>query len=392
MSEAAPSGQAAWARAKAFSKKPDTGDYGVVDDKRGACSFDSLEKLQAYLATGKGRLAWVWVPEFPRLVAPEEVPELAASLRKRRLIFAQEDVEEARRTLPFSGVALLYAVFVYASGRRVFGFEGLDLLVLAVFAFLYFTARPWWEARKGRAAAKKLTAESMPGEVPEARFDLWLEQQKTPCTLILAGLLVLVGAGQFFAEGSGIGAAGFDKTRYVLGEKWRLFTGAFLHGNLIHFILNASALWYLGRRVEILARWPQLAGVFFLSILGAGWASLAWKPLQVSVGVSGGVCGLLGFLLAFETLHRGLVPRPARRRLAAILVSLVGIGILGFRFIDNAAHFGGLATGAAYALVVFPKSSSLQRPAILWQDRLIGGVALLLIFGSAFGALAAMLT
>jgi membrane associated rhomboid family serine protease len=241
-------------------------------------------------------------------------------------------------------------------------------------------------------AAEKLTAESMAGEVPEARFDLWLEQQKTPCTLVLAGLLVLLGAGQLIAEGSGIGAAGFDKTRYVLGEKWRLFTGAFLHGNLIHFILNASALWYLGRRVEILARWPHLAGVFFLSILGAGWASLVWKPLQISVGISGAVCGLLGFLLVFETLHCGLVPRPARRRLAAILISLVGIGILGFRFIDNAAHFGGLATGAAYALVVFPKSSSLRRPVILWQDRLIGGVALLLIFGSAVGALAAMLT
>jgi len=392
MSEVAPSGRAPWAREKVFPKKPDTGDYGVVDEKRAGRSFESLEKLQAYLEAGKGRLAWVWVPEFPRLVAPEEVPELLASLRKRRLIFAAEDAEEARRTLPFSGLALLYALFLYGSGGRAFGLAGLDLLVLAVFAFLYFTGRPWWEARKGRVAAEKLTAESMAGEVPEARFDLWLEQQKTPCTLVLAGLLVLLGAGQWVAEGSGIGAAGFDKTRYVLGEKWRLFTGAFLHGNLIHFILNASALWYLGRRVEILARWPHLAGVFFLSILGAGWASLVWKPLQISVGISGAVCGLLGFLLVFETLHRGLVPRPARRRLAAILISLVGIGILGFRFIDNAAHFGGLATGAAYALVVFPKSSSLRRPVILWQDRLIGGVALLLIFGSAVGALAAMLT
>lgn len=392
MSEVAPSGQAPWARDKVFPKKPQGGNYGLVDEKGAGCSFDSLEKLQAYLEAGKGRLAWVWVPEFPRLVAPEEVPALLSSLRKRRLVFASEDSQEARRTLPFSGLALLYTLFLYGSGGSAFGFEGLDLLVLAVFAFLYFTARPWWEARKGRAAAKKLTAESMAEEVPEARFDLWLEQQKTLCTLVMAGLLVLVGVGQFIAEGPGIQEAGFDKTRYVLGEKWRLFTGAFLHGNLIHFILNASALWYLGRRVEILARWPHLAAVFFLSIIGAGWASLVWEPLQISVGISGGVCGLLGFLLVFETLHHGLVPRPARRRLAAILISLVGIGILGFRFIDNAAHFGGLVTGAAYALVVFPKSSSPQRPVILWQDRLIGGLALLLIFGAAVGALVAMLT
>ena len=391
MSQADPSGKPAWARAKAFPQKPGIGDFGVVDGKQNARSFETLDQLKGHLETGKGRLAWVWTPESKRLVAPEEVPELAKSLRKRRLIFAQEDEAEARRTLPFSGIAMLYAAYVYLTGRQAFGFAGLDLLVLSVFTFLYFTARPWWEARKGRAEAEKLKGGEMSAEIPEARFDLWMDQQNTPFTIILGGLLILVGLGQFLIDGLGIQEAGFDKARYALGEKWRLFTGAFLHGNLIHFILNASALWYLGRRVEILARWPQLAGVFFLSIIGAGWATLTLKPEQISVGISGVVCGLLGFLLVFETFHLRLVPRPARRRLVAIVVSLVVIGVLGFRFIDNAAHFGGLATGAAYAAVVFPKSSSPQRPAILWQDRLIGGTSLALIFLSALAALGAML-
>jgi membrane associated rhomboid family serine protease len=391
MSQADPSGEPAWAREAAFPKKPDDADFGVVDEKQAARPFETLQELKAYLATGKGRLYWVWTPESSRLVAPEEVPDLAKSLRKRRLIFAQEDEDDARRTFPFSGIAVLYAAYVYASGGQAFGFAGLDLLVLALFVFLYFTARPWWEARRGRAEADKLKSGEMAAEIPEARFDLWMEQQKTPLTIILGGLLMVVGVGQFFTDGLGIREAGFDKARYAMGEHWRLFTGAFLHGNLIHFILNASALWYLGRRVEILARWPHLSGVFFLSLIGAGWVSLEWKPDQLSVGISGVVCGFLGFLLVFETLHRRLVPHPARRRLAAILISLVGIGILGFRFIDNAAHFGGLITGAAYAVVVFPKSSSPQRPAILWQDRLIGGTSLVLIFLSALAALGAML-
>jgi len=164
-----------------------------------------------------------------------------------------------------------------------------------------------------------------------------------------------------------------------------------MHGNVIHFVLNASALWYLGRRVEILARWPHLAAVSFLSIMGAGWASVTWMPTQTSVGVSGVVCGLLGFLLVFETLHLALVPRPARRRLLGILISLVVIGAVGFLFIDNAAHFGGLVTGALYAVIVFPKSYSPERPSVLKRDIILGGISMVMICLSALGAIMAMM-
>ncbi|MDA7529686.1 rhomboid family intramembrane serine protease, partial [bacterium] len=195
------------------------------------------------------------------------------------------------------------------------------------------------------------------------------------------------GGAQFATPGLGISEAGLVKPRYLAGENWRLFTAVFLHGNLIHFILNMSALWYLGRRVEILARWPHLAGAFFLSIIGAGWATVSWLPNQTSVGVSGVICGLLGFLLVFETLHRSLLPRSARRRLAGILVSLIVIGTLGFKFVDNAAHLGGLVTGAIYAFVVFPRSSSPHRPMILKRDLAIGLVGIFLIGASAIGAI-----
>ena len=107
--------------------------------------------------------------------------------------------------------------------------------------------------------------------------------------------------------------------------------------------------------------------------------------------MSGAVCGLLGFLLVFETLHKLLVPKSARQRLLGILVSLVVIGALGFQFIDNAAHFGGLVAGAVYAFVIFPKSSSTGRPIILKRDFAMGVGALLLICLSALAAIAAML-
>ena len=119
---------------------------------------------------------------------------------------------------------------------------------------------------------------------------------------------------------------------------------------------------------------------------------MTWLPAQTSVGVSGVVCGLLSFLLVFETLHQPLVPRSARRRLLGILVSLVVIGTLGFKFIDNAAHFGGLVAGACYGVIVFPKSASPHRPIILRRDLILGGVSLLLIGLSGVGAILAMIS
>jgi len=381
---------AAWAREEAFPKKPDEGPYGSFEKKGKIKAFQSLDELKAHLSSGKGRLAWVWVPEHEHLIAPEEVPALSGVLKKRRLLFAQEDEDEARKTLPFTGILLAYAGFSVLRGGRPFGYQAFEFLVIMAFAALYFTARPWWESYKAKKEVGTTTRATMAAEIPEARFDLWMGSQRSWLSVILLGAVAIVGLTQSFTPHYGIQEAGLVKERYKLGETWRLFTAAFMHGNLIHFFLNASAFWYLGRRLEILARWPHLAAVFLLSIIGAGLATVSWMPTQTSVGVSGVVCGLLGFLLVFETLHKALVPRPARRRLSAILLSLIVIGLIGFKFIDNAAHFGGLLTGAAYAFIVFPKSSSPHRPIILKRDYIVAGVSLLCIALSALGAVLAM--
>lgn len=383
----------AWAREDAFAIKPSSGAYGFLDGKGRDLGFESLDDLKKYLDTGRGSVAWLWTPGEDRVVAPEEVPELADTLRKRRLILAQGLREDAWRSLPFTSAVLAASIYGYLTGATPFGFGGLEVLVFAAFLFFFFTARPFWESRKVRISARRLTKEQISSEVPEARFDLWMESQKAPVTLGLTGLLAGVWLVQMLTPGLGIAEAGLDKIRYyTLGEHWRLFTGAYLHGNLIHFFLNAIALWYLGRRVEILARWPQLLAVMLTSIIGSGWATIQWWKWKISrgeleavtsVGISGAVCGLLGFLLVFETLHRPLVPRPARRRLLAVLLSLVVVGVIGFKFIDNAAHFGGLLMGALYSFLVFPKSSSPERPRILGSDYAVGGLAAGLIGGTA---------
>ncbi|RYD37513.1 MAG: rhomboid family intramembrane serine protease, partial [Verrucomicrobiaceae bacterium] len=114
-----------------------------------------------------------------------------------------------------------------------------------------------------------------------------------------------------------------------------------------------------------------------------GQASAHFLRNADSVGASGGLMGWLGFLLVFETLHHRLVPRSARRRLAAAVFLTALIGLIGHRFIDNAAHAGGLVAGMLYAAIVFPKSSSVYRPQSTLTDRIGGSLALAACAASA---------
>jgi hypothetical protein len=66
------------------------------------------------------------------------------------------------------------------------------------------------------------------------------------------------------------------------------------------------------------------------------------------------------------------------------------IGLIGYRFIDNACHAGGLIAGMLYALIVFPKSVSPYRPNSTITDRIAGTAALVVLILAALFAVARM--
>jgi membrane associated rhomboid family serine protease len=178
-----------------------------------------------------------------------------------------------------------------------------------------------------------------------------------------------------FHNWDGTAEAGLMKDRYAQGEWWRLFTAPLLHGNIVHFLMNAAALAYLGKRVEVFARWPHVPLVFLFAASVGGEMSARFVAAP-TVGASGGLMGWLGFLLVFETLHKRLVPRRARRRLVAGVFLTAVIGLFGYKYIDNAAHAGGLIAGMLYAAIVFPASSSPSRPRSTISDVIAGGAAM----------------
>lgn len=366
--------QPVWADPELFPSKPPEFAYGAVSRTGRRSGFETFEALDAHVRSSRESVSAVWTPEAIRTVPPESVPELLEALRRRYLDQAEADRSDARRISAIFGFLLAWALYAAVANHRLpqdsaeVGLAAVLLLVLGLI--------PWYDAWKGRKEAWELDPERLASEEEEARFERWLEHQRATATRGLLGLLVLVGTVQIWV-GRDVWEAlvALDKGAYRQGEWWRLFTAPFVHGHPLHWALNAAGLWYLGRRVEALARWPHVMIVFLFAVLAGGIASARYLPGQSSVGASGGLLGLLGFLLVFETLHARLVPQPARRRLFAALVLTFLIGAVGYQFIDNFAHAGGVAAGVLYAVLVFPKSRTARRPKSDWRDRLLGVLA-----------------
>ena len=192
---------------------------------------------------------------------------------------------------------------------------------------------------------------------------------------------------------------------YVAGELWRLLPAAFVHFPffgartgavdgllpltdillaLPHALLNGWALIQLGTFVESVWGTARLLVVFFLSALGCSLAS-AWFAPGVSAGASGGLFGLMGFLLAARTLHapavRSLVAGTFGRQILFWVVAIVVLGSSGILPIDQAGHLGGLATGLLLGAAMRETGS---------PGPIVRGAAIALVFltASSFGVVA----
>lgn len=138
------------------------------------------------------------------------------------------------------------------------------------------------------------------------------------------------------------------------GALWRLVTCVFLHGDGLHLLLNAAALWALGRLCEALYGPTRFAALFLLS--GLCGATFSWVGGNAtSVGASGGIFGLMGASMVFGWRYRERLPAPMsvflRRTLLPWVVLNLAIGLV-LPFIDNLGHVGGLVGGTIAAMII----------------------------------------
>lgn len=125
------------------------------------------------------------------------------------------------------------------------------------------------------------------------------------------------------------------------GEWYRLVTGGFLHGSLLHLAFNMYVLWALGRQLEPTVGRAAFAAVYLSSLLAGSLGVMALEPEALTVGASGAVFGLFGYALVAQYV-RGVNPMQSGLG-AVVLINLA------FTFlvpgISIGGHIGGLVGG-----------------------------------------------
>jgi membrane associated rhomboid family serine protease len=171
--------------------------------------------------------------------------------------------------------------------------------------------------------------------------------------------------------------AGFVKQAFLFdGEYWRILTGAVIHGSFLHVFMNGYAMYSFGKLVELLANRAHLAIVFLLSAIGGGLLSLFFSPEGISVGASGGIIGLIGYLVVYAFRRRQFISAEFRKSLLVNIGFILIFGFVLFGIIDNYGHIGGLVTGITYGLIQIPTNEYVDPRAASPVTKILGGVAL----------------
>lgn len=137
------------------------------------------------------------------------------------------------------------------------------------------------------------------------------------------------------------------------GEWWRLLTSMFLHGGIMHLFLNIYGLVIAAIFVEPLLGRKKYFILYILSGLCGSLASIWWYPNTISVGASGAIFGLYGAILGL--LLTNAFPKNGKKSILIMIGIYVGINLLwGLTGgIDNAAHIGGLLSGAIIGIILY---------------------------------------
>lgn len=152
------------------------------------------------------------------------------------------------------------------------------------------------------------------------------------------------------------------------GYLWQLLTFQFMHGGLVHLLLNCWGLYVFGRAVEeALGRRSFLLLYFSSGVLGGllqMLGALVWKT-NFGGMVVGASAGIFGLVAAFATLYPErqltlllffIVPVNLRAKYLLLLSGVVAVlGILFSKAVAvlfgnaaHAAHLGGMFMGIAY--------------------------------------------
>lgn len=134
---------------------------------------------------------------------------------------------------------------------------------------------------------------------------------------------------------------------WEMGRWWSLVAAGFLHGGLLHLLFNMLALRQLAPLMLREFGIERTIVIYSLGSIG-GFLVSALAGVNLTIGASAAICGLIGALLYYGRSRGGTYGAAVFSQIGGWAV---GIALFGFLFpgINNWGHGGGMAVGALIA-------------------------------------------
>ncbi|KAL6137742.1 hypothetical protein ACLB2K_063031 [Fragaria x ananassa] len=151
------------------------------------------------------------------------------------------------------------------------------------------------------------------------------------------------------------------------GQGWRLVTCMWLHVGLVHLLVNMISLLFVGIRLEQEFGFIRIGLLYLLAGLGGSLASAIHqrqiKELQVSVGASGALFGLLGAMLSELFTNWTIYTRKCIALLILVIVISLNLALGFIPRVDSSAHIGGFLAGffVGFVILVRPQFGYVNR-------------------------------
>ena len=210
----------------------------------------------------------------------------------------------------------------------------------------------------------------------------WISAQKLGNTMELNELGQRMDAANLIARDLGAIHGG---SIFRDGQYWRLISGTFLHGGVLHILMNSWVLSDLGQFCEPRLSRSKFFSIYILSALGGAVATYSWSAVSLtfdsnlglsmndaisillgqapptvppvvvnycaahtSVGCSGALAGLIGMMLVYSIKER----HAALRAMLVKWILLIALITFMLPNIDHAGHLGGLLIGGICGLTM----------------------------------------
>jgi len=204
-------------------------------------------------------------------------------------------------------------------------------------------------------------------EIENQKFENVFKPKKIVVTKVLIILNVLMYFISLFVANNNTGSllmlAANNRNLVLNGDYYRLLLSTFLHGNLIHLIINMYSLYVIGSQVETYIGKIKFLIIYLLSAIMGSLFSIVFLENSLTIGSSGAIFGLMGALLYFGYHYRLYLSNALTTQLIPIIIINLAFGFI-IKGVDNGAPIGGLIGGYLSTMIVGLKYKSTKSETI----------------------------